>query len=220
MSDPTAPVEGAAATETSAAPETTSAPEWAPVLDRVNELASTMDQRFQALTPQEPEAEPDDPWAGLFDQADPEPEPVQQALDPAALQSAFQTALQQANAPLMAQVQEMQNERAREQLYAEIPQLKDPAVAQDTIDRMISHFQASGAPREHVAWALNNPREIGIHFKAAEAEKLAQGQAPAGGQVPSLEAAGGAHPGGDGRQLNIAEQAYANRPAPMPKGFR
>jgi len=223
MSDPTAPVEGAGA-----APESTPAatPEpWAPVISRVDELASNIDTRFQALEGRipEPEAEPEpDPWAALFPQEEEQPEyeqPQQPALDPAAIQTAFQQALQQANAPLMQQVQQMQAERAREQLLQQIPQLKDPAVAQQTINGMVEQLQQANASPDFIQWALSNPQQIALHFKAAEAEKLAAGQAPASEQVPPVESAGGAVPGGNGEQPNIVHQVFQSRAQGLPKGF-
>jgi hypothetical protein len=224
MSDPTAPVEGAGAAP-EPAPASTPEP-WAPVISRVDELASNIDTRFQALEGRipEPEAEPEpDPWAALFGEPEQQPEyeqPQQPALDPAAIQTAFQQALQQANAPLMAQVQQMQAERAREQLLAQIPQLKDPAVAQQTIDGMVQSLQQSNASPDFIQWALSNPQQIALHFKAAEAEKLAAGQAPASEQVPAVESAGGAVPGGSGEQPSYVQSAHEGSWGGLPPGLR
>jgi hypothetical protein len=240
MSDPTGavPAEGAAATPPPAADPTPAAEPWAPVLDRVNELAGSVGQigeRFasfeQRLPQPEPEQQPD-PWQSLIPQEEPEQyydqygNPVdmgqfgqqQQALDPAALQQAVNAAIQQQNAPLVQQLQAMQMERGREQLYQEIPQLKDPEVARETERAMTEYLQQTGAPQQVVQWMINTPKAISQFFKAAEAEKLAKAQVPAGENVPSLESAGGAVPGGDGSQPSIVEQAYANR-HPYPKGF-
>jgi hypothetical protein len=75
MSDPTQPVEGAT---TEAAPAETSGPDYGPVLDRMSELAGSIDTRFAALEGRipEPQAEPEeDPWAALFGETEqPEPE--------------------------------------------------------------------------------------------------------------------------------------------------
>lgn len=228
MSDPTAPVEGTPAS-TEAAPEAVSDP-YAPVLDRVNELASTLDGRFAALEQRfqpEPEPEPD-PWAALFPEADPEEQDpyalqnqMAQGLDPQQLQAAFQQALQQAQAPLLAQMQDLQTQRAHEQLVQRIPQLADTPenaeIRQATAQRV---QQAIQAYPPHVQQALmNDAGYIETVFKAAEAEKLAQGQAPASEQVPSLEAAGGAVPGGDGTQPSYVNQAM-NGAWSLPKGLR
>ena len=225
MSDPTAPVEG---TPTSEAPaETTPAAEpWAPVLDRVSELASTFDSRFSELAQRIPAPEPEaapDPWAALFpERGEPDPytQPEPQGLDPAALQAAFQQALQQANAPLQEQIQHMQWERDRQQLIQDSPQLADPAVAQQTIQGFNAFLQQTGAPPQVAQWLTNSPQAIGQFFKAAEAEKLAKGQAPASEQVPSLEAAGGAVPGGNGEPPNYIQSAHQGSWGGLPPGLR
>lgn len=223
MSDPTAPVEGTP--DTSSAEATPAAEPWAPVMDRVGELASTVGElqsNFQGfLQAQMPEPEPEpDPWASLFpDQAEPEYAPEPQGLDPQALQAAFQQALQQANAPLQAQIQQMQWERDRNQLLQDFPQLADPHVAAQTEQAFNAFLQQSGAPPHVQQWLVNSPHAIGQFFKAAEAEKLAQGQAPASEQVPQLEAAGGAVPGGNGEQPNYIQAAH-NGAWSLPPGLR
>lgn len=225
MSDPTAPVEG---TSTEAAPEPASDP-YAPVLDRVNELATNLDGRFAALEQRipapEPEAEPD-PWAALFPEQEEQFQQEPQGLDPQALQSAFQQALEQANAPLREQMQQMQQERQeeqwahqRERLYQTYPHLKDPQVAQETTQNFNAFLMQSGATPEHAQWMSNNPQFIGMFIEAAEAKKLAQGQAPASDAVPSLEAAGGAVPGGNGEPPSYVNQAM-NGAWSLPKGLR
>ena len=233
MSDPTGavPAEGMPTT----ASEPASTPEWAPVLDRVGELASTVGELqsgFQSfMQAQQPEPDPEpDPWAGLFEDPNAEVDPnaglygqqPQPSLDPQALQSAFHQAVQQANAPLAAQLQQLQTERAHEQLISRIPQLADTPENAETRQQTAALVQQSIAqyPPQVQQALMNDPGYIERVFKAAEAEKLAQGQAPAGGQVPQVEAAGGAVPGGNGEQPNIVHQVYANRPGQMPKGFR
>lgn len=225
MSDTSGPVEGQA---TSTAPaETSSAPAHDPIADRMDQLTGTVGDlvsNFQAFQqsqqPAEPEVDPMAPWAALWGEEEAAPEPVQQGLDPAALQSAFQTALQQANAPLMQQVQQLQQAQARETLLAQIPALKDPAVANATIEAMHQSLTSSGAEPGFIQWALQNPGQIALHFKAAEAEKLAAGQAPASEHVPGVESAGGALPGGNGAPVNPVHQAYGANSYELPKGFR
>lgn len=208
---------------------------WAPVLDRMSELAGTLDSRFAALEQRipQPEAEPEpDPWAALAPEAE-EPQyfdaygnpvelqqPQQQpGLDINALQQAVAQMQQQAVAPLQAQLQQLMQERARDQLYTNIPQLKDPEVANQAIQNITQGLAAAQAPPEIAQWVSNNPWMIEQLFKAAEAEKLAAGQAPASEAVPALEAAGGAVPGGDGSQPNIVHQVMANRRSGLPSGF-
>lgn len=214
MSDPTAPVEGT----TSAAPETTSTPAaepWAQVTDRINEIGQTFESRFselaQRLPQPEVEAEPD-PWASLFPEAEPDPYAAQepQGLDPQALQAAFAQAVQQANAPLQAQIQEMQTRAAHEQLVSRIPQLADTpenAATRAATAQAVQERIASYPP--HVQQALmNDAGYIETVFKAAEADKRSQAQVPASEQVPSLEAAGGAVPGGNGEPPSYVQRAH------------
>lgn len=233
MSDPTAPVEGAPTSTPEAAP-TTSAPDYSPVLSRVDELASTMDARFTEFAqrlpaPPAPEPEPD-PWAALF----PEPQdpaqgfdpygqpaaPQAPQMDPQALQTAIQQAIAQSNAPLQQRLQAFELQQAEAKLYEQIPQLKPvPPGHADYATNQAARQQAAtlvqtalAAYPPEIARALqNDPNFIATHWKAAEADRLAQGQAPAGGQPPSLEAAGGALPGGQSTPPNPVDQAYAGR---------
>jgi hypothetical protein len=220
------PAEGAPAPDTSS-----SSPEWAPVLDRVGELASTVGelqsgfQSFVQANQPPPEPEPD-PWAALFPQeAEQDPEMYQQAqqpqLDPGTLQQAFQQAVQQANAPLQQQIQQMQLQAATQQLYERIPQLAPTAenaqVREATYERVNQSLQQY--PPEIAQVLGNDPRYIETIFKAAEAEKLAQGQAPTREQTPAVEAAGGAVPGGNGEQPNPVHQVFASRGQGLPQGF-
>lgn len=227
-----APVEG-----TPTSTPTTSGVDFSPVLDRMSELASgigdmrtrldSFDQRIPA--PEAP-AEPD-PWQALYGEPQAEFDPnawaQQQApqFDPAQLQSIVEQRIQagitDATQPLMSQLAQMQLQRDTEALYQQIPQLapkpENAEIRQQTHQRVaesIAHL-----PREMQQALGNDPRYIATVFKAAEAEKLAAGQAPATSAVPSTESAGGALPGGNGEQQNIAQQIFANRGQAMPSGF-
>lgn len=241
MSDPTGavPAEGTAAPE-SAAPSAPEPQPWAPVLDRMDELANNLgnfDQRFEQLeqrlpAPEQP-AEPD-PWAALMGGEPEEPtyydqfgNPVelpgqQPGLDLNALQQAIGAQINQAVTPYQQQLQEIQTQRAHDQLVQRIPQLADTPenaeVRQQTAQRVQAAIQNYPAPVQQAL--MNDPGFIETIFKAAEAEKLAQGQAPASGQVPSLEAAGGAVPGGDGSQPNYIQSAHQGAWGGLPPGLR
>jgi hypothetical protein len=213
------PAEGAADT-TPAAETTAPANDYAPLMDRMSEIASGIDERFAALEQRipQPEAEPEpDPWANLFDDGGEDGYEQQPALDPQALQAAFQQAVAQANAPLMAQIQQMQRQAALNDLVARIPQLKEPDVARATeqaVFERISHL-----PEQMQQQLAYDASFVELVFKAAEAEKLASAQAPAGEQVPSLESANGAAPGGDGSQPNPIQALHAGA-WQLPPGLR
>lgn len=242
MSDPTAPVEGAPAST----PEAPAAPQYdtSAIVSRMDELGQNIGQfstRFDALeqrlpAPPEPEA-PVDPWAALMadpqdpNAFDPYGQPaVPQApqFDPQALQAAVNQAIAQQNAPLLQKLQAFELKQAESALYAQIPQLKPvPPGHADYATNQAARQQAAtlvqtalAAYPPQIAQALqNDPNFIATHWKAAEADRLAQGQAPAGGQAPSLEAAGGALPGGNSEPVNPVTQAFANRPPGLPAGF-
>jgi hypothetical protein len=223
------PAEGAPAEPT------TSAPDLSAITDRMNELASQVGeihsgwQEFRQAQQPPPEPEPD-VWAGLFGEPQQPPEgvdqfgnpvqPAQPQMDPQAFQTAVNQAIQQANAPVVAQLQQLQLERATQQLYQQIPQLADKPENQEIRQATAERVQQSLAayPPEIAQALMNDPAYVATVFKAAEAEKLAQGQAPAGEHAPVLEAAGGAHPGGDGTQQSIVELAHQGWS--LPKGFR
>jgi len=225
MSDESAtPVEGAASAEPAATPETAPASEpWAPVVDRVNELAGTLDSRLGALEQRIPQPQPEpepDPWQNLYGQPEPEEQyfdqygnPVefqqqaQPSLDVNALQQAVQQQVQQATGPLLQQLQDLQMERGREQLLQKIPELQDPEFANKAIQNITQGLAAAQAPPEIAGWISNNPWMIEQLVKAAEAEKLAQAQTPASNAVPALEAAGGAAPSGTNDQPNYVQAA-------------
>jgi hypothetical protein len=220
------PAEGAAPAP--APTESASSVDFSPVLDRVGELASTVGELqsgFQSfLQAQQPQAEEADPWAALM--GEPEQDPYQQepqGIDLQALQQTveqrIQEGIQQGLSPLQAQMQQLTAERAREGLVAQHPQLKDPAIARETEQGMIAAYRAAGQPDEVIQHALSNPFLISQYIKAAEAEKLAQGQAPAANDVPVTESAGGATPGGDGTNPNPVHAAFQGRGRGLPSGF-
>jgi hypothetical protein len=230
MSEINGPVEG---TSTEAAPESTATPEpWAPVHDRVNELADSVgtlttnfDRFLQAQQPQ-PEPEPD-PWAALFNEPEPEPDPYQQpqGLDPQQLQAAIQAQIQkgieQGLSPIQAQMQQVNIERADQRLGQMIPALANKP---ENAENRQQAFQLVSAalqnyPPEHANALSADPNFISTVWKAAEADRLAQGQAPASSDVPALEAAGGALPGGNGEPQNPVQAAYENAWS-LPKGLR
>ena len=208
--DTTQPVEAAPA---EAAPQV----DLAPLMDRVEQIGGTLDQLVGAYQT-EPQAEPEDPWAWLSAQQEPEPEPQQQPqLDPAQFSQAVQAQIQQALHPTLSQLQELQSQVRMNQLYERIPQLKtDQDLARSIGERALQ--QLSHYPPEVAQQFANDPAFIELVFKAAEAEKLAANQRPADGDPSILETAGGANPGGNGEEPSIVQQAFAAR-TNLPKGF-
>jgi len=214
------------APEPTTAEPASSGPDLSPVFDRLEQIGGTVGQlaeQFQTWSqaqqaPQEPEQ---NWWESLFDDPDalpqqPEPvQPVAPQLNATALQQAVQQAIQQSNAPLVAQLQQIQRQQALNELTTKIPQLKDPEVAKATEERLaqsVAHLPQQ--VQEALAW---DPTFIETIFKAAEAEKLAGAQEPAG-EAPQLETAGGANPGGTGEETNIVHRVHSVRPT-VPKGF-
>jgi hypothetical protein len=65
-------------------------------------------------------------------------------------------------------------------------------------------------PAEQANALAADPNFIAMAWKAAEADRLAQGQAPTG-VAPSLETAGGALPGGNSEPVNPVDSAYGGR---------
>jgi hypothetical protein len=230
MSEPAEGFDGTAAPEAASAPDP-----YAPVVDRVDQLAGQFDD-FRQLIDQrlpQPEMEPEpDPWAALTGQPEQETyydqygNPVemqapQPGLDMNALQAAVQAQIQQAVSPYQQQMQELQTQRAHEQLVARIPQLADtPENAQTRAETAQRVQQAIASYPPQVQQALmNDAGYIETVFKAAEAEKRSQAQVPASEQVPSLEAAGGAVPGGNGEQPSYVQSAQAGA-WQLPPGLR
>lgn len=233
------PVEGA---PTPAAPEAPSAPavDYAPILDRVNELAGNIDTRFgqieqrlpQPEQPQEPNpwadlfGEPEQPQDGLVDQYGQPYQQPQPQMDPQALQNAVQQAIQQNNAPLLERLQRFELQQAEQRLYEQIPQLKPVpqghpdfeanTAARTQMAQLVQQATATFPPQVQQA-LLADPNFFALTWKAAEADRLAQGQAPPA-NAPALEAAGGALPGGTSEPVNPVHQAYGGQQT-LAKGF-
>jgi hypothetical protein len=211
-------------------------PDISAVMDRVGEIASGLGELqsgFQEFVQgQQPAPEPEpDGWESLFGSADQQQQldqfgnPVQPqapapALDPQALQQAVQQAIQSQLGPVAQQVQAMQQQQQLAQLYEQVPQLaptpENAEIRAQTAQRVQDAL--NGAPPEIASWLSNSPSFIQTVFKAAEADRLAQAQEPAGG--PQVLEGGGATPGGTGGQgQSIVEQAMASR-FQTPAGWR
>lgn len=229
------PAEGAAP-EAGGAAEAAPGPDISAVMDRVGEIASGLGELqsgFQEFVQgQQPAAEPEpDGWESLFGPAEPQqqvdqfgnpvqPQAAAPALDPQALQQAVQQAIQSQLGPVAQQVQAMQQQQQLSQLYETVPQLAPKPENQEVREQTAQRVQEAlnGAPPEIAAWLSNSPQFIHTVFKAAEADRLAQAQEPAGG--PQVLESGGATPGGTGGQgQSIVEQAMSSR-FQTPPGWR
>lgn len=232
------PAEGSTGTETAAAAETTAAPDYAALNDRTAQIASGLEgltsefQQFVQSQQPAPEPEPD-PWESLFGPTEPQQpvdqfgNPIQAApatpqFDPQAFQAAVQQTAQQLierqYGPLAESVAQLQLQAQEAQLGQLVPQLantpENQATRQETAARAQQFLE--GAPQPVVQWAISNPRFVEMVFKAAEAERLAQSQEPAGG--PQVLEGGGAHPGGAGDDWSLSK-IMPNR-VELPGGFR
>ena len=234
---------GATPAEPQAAAEpASSGPDLSGFNDRLDQLAGTVGQLVEGFSSwqqsNQPQAEPEaNWWESLYGEQPQEPQqpqfdpytgqplqpqqqqfqqPGQQQLDPQALQNAVNQAIQQATQPLNQQLQNFQRQQALNDLTTQFPQLKDPEVAQRTQELMAQ--QIAHLPQQVQEALVWDPGFIGTVFKAAEAEKLAGAQEPAGGQPTQLETAGGAHPGGTGEDQNYVQQVMSIRPS-IPKGL-
>jgi hypothetical protein len=220
-------------TTTATEPQSTG-PDLSPIFDRLDQLGGTIGQlaeQFQGFQPQQQQEPETNWWESLYADPNAQQEPqqlvdqfgnpiqaqqAQQQLNPEALQNAINQAIQQGLGPMTQQLQGLQQQQHLNTLLEKVPQLKDPEVAQRTqelVAQQIGHL--SPEVQQALVW---DPGFIETVFKAAEAEKLAGAQEPAGGQAPQLEAAGGAHPGGTGEEQNIVHRVHGAR-ASVPKGF-
>lgn len=219
----------AEASEAQGAPEAGETPEvdYSPVVDRVGQLVNDRLGQFQQdilsrlPSNEEPEPEPDDPWAGLLGEPDPEPEPA--GLDPQALQHAVQQAIEQGIeqrlGPVYEQIDTLRTTHDLGLLYEQHPDLKDPEVRKATGEAV--QQLAAGIEQRYgaeVAQALANDPDIiaTVHRSLAGAQNAAAEVAATGGAA-QLEGGGGASPNVE--QPNIVQQVMDARRS-LPKGFR
>lgn len=197
--------------------------DMSPVLDRVNELASSIDTRFGAIEQRLPEQQAPaeaDPWDDLrqyFEepqQPDYQQQPQQIPLDQLqqTVEARIQAGIQEGLTPIQAEFQQFQAERAAERLGQMIPALANTPENAENRQRA---FQLVTSSLQNYPTAIANqlaadPNYIAAQWKAAEADRLAAGQAPASETVPTLEPAGGATPGGT--ETSPLDQAFAGMP--------
>jgi hypothetical protein len=159
---------------------------------------------------------------------EPEQDPYQQepqGIDLQALQQTveqrIQEGIQQGLSPLQAQMQQITIERADQRLGQMIPALAN--TPENQANRQQAFQMVSQAlqnyPQETANALAADPNFIAMTWKAAEADRLAQGQAPAANDVPVTESAGGATPGGDGTNPNPVHAAFQGRGRGLPSGF-
>lgn len=178
-----------------------------PVNERFDRIEQTLGQFAQNL---QPPAEEDpaggidpnllaafglDPQEYADQYAQPEPQ-----MDPAALQTAIQSQIQQAISPYQQQVQAMQLESMASQLESKYPQLQDPAIAGPVVERTTSMaqqlVQTMGLPAEMVNQIRQNPVLIENAYLAHQAASGAVDEASAQPNHTTLENPSGAGPEG------------------------
>lgn len=214
------------AAEADATPEAgdAQAVDFSPVNDRVNQLATDLNGRLDAfealLRPDEPDPEPDDPWAALLGD-DEEPEPQGPQYDPQQLQQivnqAIEQGIEQRIGPLHEQLTQMQTQQDLKGLLEQYPDLQDQQVRAETGQEALQLAEEILGP-EHAHLLTNNARFIAKVHEARAGRGRAAGEVPASGDTTQLEGGGGAAPGGV-EQPNIVQQVVAARRS-LPKGFR
>lgn len=207
--------EGAAGAETAAVQETgaVAAPAGAAaggapdiealLMDRFGQfeqqIGSSLDQRFAALAPPEPEVDPYAEALGSVYEDPAEREAVGQAL-----QGVFQPLLEQATAPLMQELSQLRAELDAGDLEARYPALQNPETAQQAMQAAAQLAQKAGLDPAQYG---RNPALIEAAFLMQAAQARAQSETPAGGTPVGLESAGGAATSEPGP--NVAQQILA-----------
>ena len=193
------------AAEAAATEQATPQVDLGPVLERLEALDGRLgrvEPAIAALTPEQEAAE--DPLAGLEALFAPEePDPMDQAgLDGRALiqglqamqeqtSSQTQQQMQEALAPLMQQVSQMQVRLDAEALTAKHPDLEKPEVFQPVVENARELAQRLGQPE-----LSTSAQFIELVYLSELAKKVAAGEVPAGREGFELENGGGA-PSGD-----------------------
>lgn len=220
--------EASEAQGTPEAGETQADDPYGPVADRVSQLVNdrigAFEENILGRLPsnEEPEPEPDDPWAGLLGDPDPEPEPA--GLDPQMLQQAVTQAIEQGIeqrlGPIHSTLDQLRSSHDLGLLYEQHPDLKDPEVKQATgqaVQEMAAKLEQRYGPEAGQLFA-NDPDFIALVHRARVGSQNAAAEVAATGDATQLEGGGGASPGGL-EQPNIVQQVMDARRS-LPKGFR
>lgn len=206
-------------------PQEQSAPQFdlTPVNERIDRLAATMDGFIQNQPAQQQETE--DPYGGLDPQllaalgVDPQEyaEQYQQQpdphIDPAGLQQAIQSQIQQAISPYQQQVQAMQLESLASQLEQKYPELADPQVAGAVVEHTTraaqSLAQSLGLPPEAAGQLRTHPQVIEMAYALHKMESQAVDEASAQPNHTTLENPSGAGP--EGSEPSVTDRLLASR---------
>lgn len=203
--------------EAGQAPETAAAPDLsgalAPVLDRVSELGSSVNERFSALEsrlPAQEAAEPEyddglDPsLLGIGDGGDVDPQQAAQWLDQLVnnrAEKVSQQQVQQAVEPLIQELDDFRTEREAQTFLRQFPEFSDEGRAEQFMEHAQGVVEQLGVPEEVAGRLISSSSFLGIVAKAARHEEAGRSEVPADqAREQPLEPAGGANLGGGGEQ--------------------
>lgn len=178
-------------------------PDYTPIfehLDRIGEnLEQRVDERMQALQPPPaPEPDPVEQRLEQLYQGDEEPDPAQARQ---VLREIFRAEAEQQYGPQMQQMQEqvetLRQERAADEMFAEIPELKNEKTLEGAWnDAFDLAMQITQGNEQQAQWLANQPHMIKTAYLAGVARQRAEDERSSGNeQEVELESAGAAHPG-------------------------
>jgi hypothetical protein len=178
------------------------APDFGALSEQLQQLAGGQEELRQFLatnpwqaqeTQQQQEQTPASPEVDLswLDPADPgyDPEQMSQRLTETFGQY-VQQATEQATAPVMEQMQDMQREQAAERLVNEFPDLQDADTANEVVRAAHEYASAMGVPQ-----LGNDPKLWRLMYLSGRAIDAAQQEGSGDPGAAHLEGGGGANPG-------------------------
>lgn len=173
-----------------------------PVNDRINELHSRFEERFDALQqslapPAQEDADEWDPAAYYDEQQQFDPDRYAQLVEERA-QKRAQELLDQRTSPLEQRLMAMEAQQNAQRLIAQYPELENPEIVREVGSRAQEQAQAIafslGLDETQAARLSRDPRVLEQAYKAYKFERAAAGEVPARPDIPEGEAAGGVAP--------------------------
>jgi hypothetical protein len=182
-----------------------------PVLDRVSELGSSVNERLSAFESRLPGEEPaaddnqfsddlDPSLLGIGPNDDVSPEQAAQYLDQLVDKRASQitqTQVQQAVEPLIQELDDIRTEREAQTFLRQFPEFADEQRAEQFMQHAQSVVEQLGIPEEQAGRLISSSSFLSIVAKAARHEEAGRSEVPADqAREQPLEPAGGANLGG------------------------